>query len=348
MSERVTIPGLPGPLVAEFLRLYTWADAEQPAQAAAVAPELQPVLDRIGAVLGYECKAVGRSVAGALAGTELDPSKAVVLFSGGKDCVAAALALKAQGMRPALLHVRKINGPSYGRELQSAAAVANLIGLPLRVVAPEIKGKRTFRENPTRNLLYAAIGAQFGAYFGAGSVCLGTLEIDAQNATNFACGLSDDPLLIEAAGKAMAAILPGARILPPQHATNAAAYRRCWEHGHELLDAIGSCMTGPRAHGIARQANERKYGLQLKPGRCGSCYKCAVELVFLAGLEGEVLPPGLAAHCVAKARVGAQLIAGSAELPSAQAALDGFFGDYSAINPWPALAAWGNEKGPAG
>ncbi|UYO50322.1 hypothetical protein KQX64_07035 [Rhodopseudomonas palustris] len=240
-------------------------------------------------------------------------------------------------MRPVLLYVRKINGHGYGREEHSARAVAEIAGLPFRVVEARLSGKSAHIENPVKNLLLMAAAAEYAIRFGAGIVALGALEHDGENARNFGCGLSDDPGLIERGAEAIAAVVPGFRGIAALHRNDADAYARVWHSLPAAIPAVGSCMTGPRAHRSTREANQRKFGVDLLPGRCGSCYKCAFELITTAALSGEALPAPLADHCVAKLRAGLRMIRGAEALPSVADALDAFF-DVSVFDHMPALA----------
>lgn len=323
-EQRIEAPALRSLVERQFAALFAWASRAEPSPGVAVHSELGPVVAALAAVRGRDACAV-LGPAPVANGAPLDPRRAVVLFSGGKDSLAAALQLRNEGIAPVLLYVRKINGAAYGREEGQAAELAAFAGFPFRVVEAQLTGKSAHIENPTKNLYLAALGAAFAARHGAGVVALGCLAHDGENAKNFSCGLSDDPAFLELAGRALEAFVPGLQLRPALHESDADSFARVWHELPEALPRIGSCLTGPRAHGIARQANERKFKAALMPGRCGSCYKCAFELIACAALSRDPLSPELGVHCVEKLQAGLQTIRGAAVKPSPVDALDAFF-----------------------
>ena len=322
--EAVNFP-IKHPVLEQFESLYAWASEMKPSARV-------PVWDHLIDVAGKVFQASGQSgVIQTTAGAYVRPnrrnhdgSKALVMFSGGKDSTAAALELREAGKQVAVIHVVGLNGKSYRREVDHARDVARAGKFPFRIVRATRKGHTDQIENPTKNILLAALGAALADQYGAGTVALGALEHDAENATNFACGLSDDPSLIALGGDVIT-WATGVQIIPAVHQNDAHSYKTVWTLRRDLLQFVGSCMLGPRAHAKTRQTNEAKYQIALLPGRCGSCYKCCFELVCTAALEGRALPRPLALHCVEKMRAGLQKMRGQEKAPTAREAIEAFF-----------------------
>ena len=314
---------LRGPLADQAAALFAWGSQWPLPAAAPVAPAWQPFLDAIGANTGGSYQAAGAPAAAPVAGARAD--RAVVLFSGGKDGLATALLLREAGISPALLHVTGINGPAYAHERDAAAAVARIAGLPLRVVAASLSGKSAHVENPVKNATLAALGAQAAAYWGAGVVALGVVGEDTQSA-NVHCGLSDNAAVIGAGMRSIEALATGLRFAMPQVAHECQSIGVVMRLCPDAMPAVSSCMAGARFKRSLHERNRAKFGVDLLPGRCGSCYKCAVEAVTLAAIAGQVLPLPFAAHCVKKMQRGAQVVTASAAPCSAADAIE-IFGD---------------------
>jgi len=50
----------------------------------------------------------------------------------------------------------------------------------------------------------------------------------------------------------------------------------------KLLNLVQSCLSPYRFLNNLHQINENKYNIKLFNHRCGSCWKCCVEYIFLA------------------------------------------------------------------
>lgn len=148
---------------------------------------------------------------------------------------------------------------------------------------------------------------------------------------NIRCGLSDNPDVIEPGFAAIEAIAPGLQMIRAGLPNDTASLAEVWASCPDALPVLSSCMAGARFKGSLARGNREKFGVDLMPGRCGSCYKCAMEQIVLAALQGQTLPAPWAAHCVDKLRRGAQIVRGAAGLPDAGAALDLFMSDAV---PW--------------
>ncbi|MEY4952828.1 MAG: Queuosine biosynthesis protein QueC [Pseudomonadota bacterium] len=312
--QRIEQRGAIGPLAGVAARLFEWG-SQWPLPARADVPAIwQGFLSAVGAHAGCSIKAAGAAIAAPT--VSLDPARAVVLFSGGKDGLAVALKLRSEGMFPVLLHVRGINGGAYVKqEAEAARAVADIAEFPFRELKVKLAGKSDHIENPTKNLALACLAASLAVAWGAGVVALG-LQSEDRWSTNPRCGLSDNIDVALPGCAAIEAMVPGLRLIPASFATDASSLVQIATACPEALPAISSCMTGARFKRSVREANERRFGVTLLPGRCGSCYKCAIEAAVLAAMDGQVMPKPWADHCVEKLRRGAQIVGGLPSLPS--------------------------------
>lgn len=318
--------GAGGEIWAAAADLFGWASTWPLGDAGALAPEWAPVVQMVASYADQQAQApAGASMAQAAPG-KLDPRRAIVLFSGGKDSLAVALSLQAAGVAPCLLHVKGLNGSAYAHEAAAAAAVAEAAGLPFRVVTAKLHGKSAHTENPVKNVMLLGLGAAFALRWRAGVVAMGVLKHDTAVA-NVRCGLSDHPAIAAAGAAAIEAAAPGLRVMPAMIEDDCDAYARVWKMCPDAIPAISSCMTGARFKRSLRAKNEARFGIELLPGRCGSCYKCAFELIATHALAGRQMDPRLADHCVEKLRRGVQLMTGAAALPSRADAAGAFLTD---------------------
>lgn len=328
--------GAHGALADVAARLFAWGSTWPLSREADVPLVWQGFVSSVGSHAGIEVKATGAGYP-APSPTRLDQRRAVVLFSGGKDGLATALKLRADGLSPMLLHVRGINGPAYSHEADAARNVAALAGFPLRELRVVLRGKSDHTENPTKNLVLACLGGALAVQWGAGSVALGLLSEDTES-TNPRCGLSDNIRIALPGFAAIEAMTSGLRVIPATMPNDCASLAYVHRSCPEALPALSSCMAGARFKGKLHADNAAKFGVGLMPGRCGSCYKCAVEQIVLASIEGRRLPDAWAAHCVEKLRRGAQIVSGSDRLATKAEAFATFLSDDV---PW--RAALGDQ-----
>ena len=217
-----------------------------------------------------------------------DSSRAVVSFSGGKDSIASALLLRAEGFEVTLVHAAGMNRWSAKEEAAVAENLAGMMKLPLRVVNVAWKGVAEWAENPIRNVLLMAIAVDYGLKIGARVYSLGTHSEEVRTEAGAAhdTGPSDWAESIAAAASFFSSLIPGFRY---RHMTRnqSGSFRAIFDHAPELLPALTSCMIGTRYRKAHQNAARRLYGVELLPRRCGVCHKCAAEWLTLeaAGIE---------------------------------------------------------------
>lgn len=106
--------------------------------------------------------------------------KAVILFSGGLDSLAAAALAREAQRDLLLLHIQ--HGQRQARaEVQAAGALASALGAPLRIV--DFEAMRAIRAEgkiiPGRNLMFLALATAYAHGVGAGEVWIGACGADA-------------------------------------------------------------------------------------------------------------------------------------------------------------------------
>jgi 7-cyano-7-deazaguanine synthase in queuosine biosynthesis len=224
-----------------------------------------------------------------------DSGRALVLFSGGKDSLAVALRLKAQGIAPTLLFAQGIN-PAYPREIEAARLLSRLTGFSLRIVSVQIQ-RGHYIENPTKNQMLLAMAADLGERFGISRFAAGIMADDHAAGLNFDSGYSDAYEMHVAAAEWVEAYLPGSAVVRASIKNDTDSILEVADAG--LLAAAQSCMATPRFRPSLKKRNQEKYKLELMPERCGSCYKCALEWLHLSLTGRASWHAEYAEHCVA-------------------------------------------------
>jgi DNA modification methylase len=233
-------------------------------------------------------------------GAKADKARACVVFSGGKDSVSVALRLVAQGKRVVLVHVAGANRYAAAEEEKAARALAPLLGLPLEIVRLDHEGKAEWVENPIRNNFLLACAADLMARQGVRLFALGTMRSHAFDAEVVETGVSDAVEVVDATAVHLAQVWKGLRV---DHllASNSDSFREVAKRP-DLLPEIRSCLIGARFREAHRRTAKRVHGVDLLPGRCGVCSKCAGEYLHLAPLGALPWSASFAARCMTTLR----------------------------------------------
>lgn len=203
-----------------------------------------------------------------------------VLFTGGKDSVAAALQAERDGYTPVLFHVAGINR-GMSDELGYAQAIAAARGWRLVVERVAASGKKNgLVELPTKNQVTALLLLNRMAAEGANRWTAGWHTTDKQEERGAGYDFSDGTEAVDLFDKYLTARFPGQQYLG-KLTTTTEAWAEVGAAG--LLRMVKGCVCPIRFKDTRRATNIDKYGPLLE-GRCGSCVKCAWEQVALERL----------------------------------------------------------------
>jgi hypothetical protein len=223
--------------------------------------------------------------------------KRVVLgFSGGKDSLAAALKLQAWGYVPVPLFVQGINR-SYPQELEHAQALCRHFGWKLMVARVKLRGETPYKENPVKNQLLLALQLDLGLKLGTNLVAQGNLIQDRAADLNFTAGFSDAWEMFDAFQRSV----PVAKVFHSLLNNESDSFITL-SRAPEAFALLSSCMMPVRYKAQLTRRNEAKFKLQLLPGRCGSCYKCADEYLHMVALQLTEPNRPFMLHCLELAR----------------------------------------------
>jgi len=203
----------------------------------------------------------------------------VVCFSGGKDSTALAMLLKNMGKNVFLYHVRGIN-KSYPDEVNRAVRVASLLELPLYIDEVKLIGGSIYKENPLKNQVIATLALNYSISQHLDvSIAFGDFTEDTAERSVFDRNWSDCVEMWNAYREVISKIVPNFELHIP--------FKNYLETllvvGREptLLNAVQGCLAPQRFRRHWHDMNEKKYKVSLLPNRCGSCWKCCVEYLYL-------------------------------------------------------------------
>ena len=204
----------------------------------------------------------------------------ILAFSGGKDSIVSALKYKDEGYNVVLYHLRHIN-VSLSDEYIIAQESAKMLGLPLYIDDIGFKGHHIWMEHPMKNMIIANGALSYGIREGISTnIAFG----------NYTTSLLQDNPFERCAGDCMdmwdfynvivQRVLPNFKI--HCNLANMGETLAIISKHPDLLGTSVSCLCRHSLRDYRHQWVFDKFGVNLPKHRCGSCYKCAVEYIYLA------------------------------------------------------------------
>lgn len=212
--------------------------------------------------------------------------KVMIGFSGGLDSVYLMHKLKDNGYDVTAVHVNGLNKSSAKVEAEQAAKIAE--GAGVRFICANFKAPaQVFPDNPFKNQLILSIMLDAGAKRGIYRYALGSDWTTPLSEAVTGFTITDSIEVNQEFWAGVKKHFPQAELMFIND--NEKKYERLqylfkW-HIYSLQN-ISSCISPLRFREHLHEQNIKKYGVQLMRGRCGSCYKCAMEYILLvhAGL----------------------------------------------------------------
>lgn len=223
-------------------------------------------------------------------------NKIVVAFSGGKDSVSTAMKYKNMGKDVQLFYVSGIN-KSYPDEMEHAQTIAKTLGLPLHIDYVKQGGKTSFKESPIKNQIIASMALNFAVeHCGCCSVAFGDFVTDNVNNSQFYESWSDTQEMWDAWLELVRLYVPNVELLIPFNTYNETL--DIITDNKELQSLTCSCILPYRFRKMTREGNIKKYNVDLLPNRCGSCWKCCTEYIFMVDKGVVPINEEFYKHCL--------------------------------------------------
>jgi len=204
----------------------------------------------------------------------------ILCFSGGKDSIAAAIKYKELGYNVQLYHLKHIN-PSFADEWECAQRSADLLGMPIFFDDIGFKGHHMWMEHPMKNMIIANGALSYGIREGiTTNIAFGnylTSEL-VDNAFDRCAGDCMDmwnsyDVIVQRA-------IPDFKVMAVLD--NMGDTLNLLADRANLLNESLSCLCRHSLRDYRRNWVKEKFGVDLFHNRCGSCYKCCVEYIYMA------------------------------------------------------------------
>ncbi len=210
---------------------------------------------------------------------QYDSNNIILAFSGGKDSTAYAKLLKELDKNVYLYHVHNIN--AVYDEASHAQAIADYLGLPIYFDTVKLSGHHEWIEHPMKNMIIANGALHYGIREGIGTqIAFGNyINSTVENDSFDFCG-GDDIEMWEAYEEIITEIIPDFQIHMNLDNLGDTLDLVCKDR--ELLNLTQSCIGRAGLREYNRQRIKSKYDIELPLNRCGYCYKCCVEYIYMA------------------------------------------------------------------
>ena len=220
----------------------------------------------------------------------------VVCFSGGKDSVATAIKYKKLGYNVYLYHVRGINGV-YTDEYIRAEEIAKYLNLPLYIEKIKLNGKNTYLEHPLKNQVVCSLALNYSISNNIGTcIAFGDFTSDIIDEGLFDRNWSDTKEMWDSYVEYIKTYIPSFELNIPFK--NYLETLNIVSKDMKLLNMTQGCLSPQRFKNKLHNFNTSKYNVNLLNNRCGSCWKCSVEYIYLVD-NGLVEPNNeFYVHCL--------------------------------------------------
>lgn len=220
----------------------------------------------------------------------------IVLCSGGKDSAAVAYYYKKLGYTVHLYHAIGIN-KAYGDEQKAAEKIAKYLDCDLYVDKLWAQGPHKFIEHPMKNYAIAngaihyALENHIPPIIATGNFSKSLLDLNP-----FEVCAGDCVEMWRAYEKIIRKVIPDFRVELPLE-TNADTFKilsKDWD----LFNLTISCMSPYRFRAHWKHRTEERYNVRLFDNRCGCCWKCCIEAMWLMDTDKMDYNEEYYLHCV--------------------------------------------------
>ena len=223
------------------------------------------------------------------------PKEITVCLSGGKDSAACAYYYKKRGYRVHLYHCSGVN-KAYGDEKTAAQRIADYLGCDLFIEKMWLNGTHKFIEHPMKNYVIANAAIHYCLAKGyTPRIAFGNFSRSSIETNAFEVCAGDCIEMWDAYRPIIQKVLPEFDIEIPLQ-TNADTFNLMTQDW-ELFSRAVSCMSPYRFREHWKHRCEEKYNVRMFPNRCGCCWKCCMEWMWLADIGQVPYNHAYYVHC---------------------------------------------------
>ena len=220
----------------------------------------------------------------------------ILTFSGGKDSVASAIKYKQMGYNVYLYHLRHIN-PTFSDEWECAQRLADLLELPIYFDDVHFKGYHKYMEHPMKNMLIANGALSYGIREGITTqIAFGnyTTSVLADNVFERCAGDCMD--MWDAYNEIIQREIPD--FMVDANLDNVGDTLNLLADRPDLLNESLSCLCRHSLREYRKNWVKQSFGIDLFNRRCGSCYKCCIEYIYMTDHDKLPFSEGYYKYCM--------------------------------------------------
>lgn len=222
----------------------------------------------------------------------------IVCFSGGKDSTALVKKYIDDGYNVYLYHMRKINPPLWDEYIQ-AQKIADYLHLPIYIDEITLSGHHDYIEHPMKNMIIANGALQYGIRAGIGTnIAFGNYTTSSLDYDNFEfCG-GDDKEMWDIYNSIISTVIPDFTMHIELDNLQSTLASMCDDS--ELLNMTVSCLGRASLRQHKHEWVKNKYNITLPQHRCGQCYKCCVEYIYMTDHDLQEYNENYYKYCLDK------------------------------------------------
>lgn len=211
-------------------------------------------------------------------------NKNVILgYSGGMDSSYLALYLKNNGYDVTLFHLKGLN-KCYPKEDEFAKIFAKQNNFKYIEKVIKHNNKEFFIDNPIKNQLILSLMLDYGIKNNIFNFALGDDLCTNIEDAKIGMTITDSKEVNELFWIGVQNYFKNANLITIDK--NVRKIDRIkYIIKNESLDYIYSCISPHRFNNKLHNDNSKKYNVKILDGRCGSCYKCCMEILLLSELN---------------------------------------------------------------
>ncbi len=208
-----------------------------------------------------------------------DKNNVIICFSGGKDSLALILKCMAKGYNIYLYSVKHIN-QSYVDEITQAEKLADYLHLPIYIDDIRLGGKHDWMEHPMKNMIIANGALSYGIRENIGTrILFGNYTTSTLQHEDFARCAGDCMDMWDSYNNIIQRLIPDFKI--EADLEDMGETLEIVTPQEDLLDLSVSCLCRHSLRDYRHNWVKEKFGIDLPKNRCGSCYKCVVEYMYM-------------------------------------------------------------------